>query len=545
MQTIKLILIPTILALLAHYIFQHYQSLSTNKNELKQYRTLWLFLTVFSILAPGVWIFFLGVLIMGNRMMKQFDETGRICLYIIACFTVPKIWQYMPGVGPINKLVKIDITIVAGLVFLAPIFKSSMRSAGLFRMSTDKFILGYFLLMFFLNMRTNTATDAMRHLINQTLAIMLPYFVISRNLKTLRDHHRVIGAILFAFSIMAFISIFEAVLKSFVYTVLKFKYRLISPRAARGAMRAGFMRAQGITGSPITLGILMTCLLGIVLYLAPKLKDDFKKKLSVPIVSAALLFTFARGSWAGGILLAGLMTLKNKGSMKKFFKTFAIVFGLIMVLSQTVFISNLQELIPALGEEEPEKNDTFDYRNRLLDASIIVVKQSPLFGNPRYILHPEMQAMMQGQGIIDIVNSYLNIALPYGLVTLFLFLMCFLPNMYSCYRRAGKLPDKFDDIRRYNYMIVFTMASLMLMIYNMSMINYVPTVLWLYVAMLTALSSMMKNSPTRSDADPDDYPHLIDNYDPNADPEGEDADAKSTNTDESTPKTKVKDPSKW
>jgi len=78
----------------------------------------------------------------------------------------------------------------------------------------------------------------------------------------------------------------------------------------------------------------------------------------------------------------------------------------------------LINMLPFIGEVE---SNTIDYRQRLFDVGWAYVMQFPFFGSDDYLYAPEMQGLVQGQGIIDIVNSYLQVALDKGIVGLTLF----------------------------------------------------------------------------------------------------------------------------
>jgi len=75
--------------------------------------------------------------------------------------------------------------------------------------------------------------------------------------------------------------------------------------------------------------------------------------------------------------------------------------------------------LPFIGTVE-EENVVF--RQRLIDASIDIIAANPLFGSYDFMLYLED---LRAGGIIDIVNSYLNITLSSGLVGLSLFVSFF------------------------------------------------------------------------------------------------------------------------
>jgi O-antigen ligase len=76
----------------------------------------------------------------------------------------------------------------------------------------------------------------------------------------------------------------------------------------------------------------------------------------------------------------------------------------------------------------------FIYRQRLLDRSLELIQSHPLFGDG--LAMQEMEDLRQGQGIIDIVNTYIGVLLFYGLVGLLLFLGFSLSALMGVIRTA-------------------------------------------------------------------------------------------------------------
>jgi len=105
-------------------------------------------------------------------------------------------------------------------------------------------------------------------------------------------------------------------------------------------------------------------------------------------------------------------------------------------LSRLFYISVLVITIPVVGLLQSEhfatgtqlKLDdidnvgTFEYRQKLFLGMLEILPRHPWFGNSMYKAEPEMQALVQGQGIVDPVNTYMKIAVESGLIALFFFL---------------------------------------------------------------------------------------------------------------------------
>src|SRR5258707_3117917 len=97
----------------------------------------------------------------------------------------------------------------------------------------------------------------------------------------------------------------------------------------------------------------------------------------------------------------------------------------------------LVDYLPFVGTVEAQN---VAYRERLFEISLDVVLDHPFFGDWDFLQLPVMQQLRQGQGIIDIVNTYLGVALASGLLGLALFcgfFLAVLAGLFAAMRRAG------------------------------------------------------------------------------------------------------------
>jgi O-antigen ligase len=106
-------------------------------------------------------------------------------------------------------------------------------------------------------------------------------------------------------------------------------------------------------------------------------------------------------------------------------------------------------------------------------------------------MEPEMQEMMQGQGIIDIVNSYLGIALSRGMIGLLLFLMIFLSLLYRIYIHYSRAPD--EEVRVLGKILFSILISFMVMIFTVSMISYISYYMWILIALSASYINLARN----------------------------------------------------
>jgi len=125
------------------------------------------------------------------------------------------------------------------------------------------------------------------------------------------------------------------------------------------------------------------------------------------------------------------------------------------------------------------------YKNRQ-KVLWIVFQRNPVFGSTTYIHTPEMESMRQGQGIIDIVNTYLVFGLSYGLVGLALFLFTFLGLIFTTYRVIQKLPKTELDLHRLGRVLIAILASILFTIATVSPIDFIPVFYWTFAALAAA-----------------------------------------------------------
>ena len=95
--------------------------------------------------------------------------------------------------------------------------------------------------------------------------------------------------------------------------------------------------------------------------------------------------------------------------------------------------------------------------------------------------------MLQGQHIIDIVNTYLEIALNSGLVGLGFFLAFFATILVGMLRVL-----KFEIVRKmelgaYMHASIATLVAMLVTIGTVSFIDYIPYVVWSFAGLCVAL----------------------------------------------------------
>ena len=126
----------------------------------------------------------------------------------------------------------------------------------------------------------------------------------------------------------------------------------------------------------------------------------------------------------------------------------------------------------------------FIYRQRLLDRTLELVQAHPLFGDPLEM--QEMEDLRQGQGIIDIVNTYVGVLLFFGWVGLVLFLGFVLNALTGAFRAAKAAISTDTDWGLLGFNITACIVGMLFMIADCSLIFGVQKMFYGLVALAAA-----------------------------------------------------------
>ena len=451
--------------------------------ELKLWRNYWLAITTISLFSPNIWIYtFFIVLIFAYATTSRID---RLALYVAVLCASPLFKLTIPGFGLINFLIVLSYVNILTLIVLVPEYR---KWRGQFRFTPnkiDKFVVLYVIVICLLNFRDNTLTNSIRESINYCITILLPYYLISRLISDVETLKRVLFLMLFCIVPLALIGSFES-LKHWKLYSSSIAHVLEYSKGTDYGIRGDSLRASALFVGPLTLGYAMTIGIGLCLFINKYTNRKALLNLIVAFLAASLYFTKARGSWVGALVLAILYIWSGPqklGNLAKFSFAGLFSFG---ILSLTSIGQKIINSLPFMSPETSHEASTVDYRFRLLEQSWIVFQKHPIFGTANYRETPEMEVMRQGQGIIDVVNSYVHIGLNYGLVGLSLFVMIFFGLLFSVLKSIKTLPDTEIDLINIGRVLFAILGSILVMIMTVSSIDYIPVFYWVIAGICCA-----------------------------------------------------------
>ena len=453
--------------------------------EFVRWRNAWVIVTLIAFLSSNFLLYIILTGIYVSRAIKKIDN--RFAFFLAILFAVPVI---SARVGP---LFYIDYVRLLSLVILLPMLfsvKGREDAPRLGRTLADWLVIVLITLMTILEMRGTTVTDALRNGIGYGLAIFLPYFVASRALKDFNQLKTALIGFTLAGMIAGAIAIFEYLKQWLLYNPLSDALHM---DFALGAYlgRGDSLRALSSLGHPLILGLVMVVTFGFYLFVAPSIKNKWIRRLCQLTILAGLYVPVSRGPWVAAAILFLIFLALGPKMVKKMSITLIFVAISATLLPVIPGGQKIINLLPFVGNVDPYN---VDYREVLFDKGLLIVQREPLFGVPEPAKEPEMEDMVQGEGIVDIVNSYLNIVLGYGIPALVLYMGLFVLALYRVNSSRKKIKDKTSEEYLCGRVLIATMIAVMLAIFSTSSIGVIPTVIYTLAGLMFSYARIIDNT---------------------------------------------------
>lgn len=458
-------------------------------SDVTRRRNLWFVLTFLAFVSHSFWVYAAVATIVLTFAGKR--ERNPIALFFFLLFLIPPASAQIPGLGVINYFFDLNHIRLLSLCVLLPAFFVLRRRAdtpAFGRTWPDKLLAANLLLSSLLLLRETTLTDTLRQTLYMFIDVFLPYYVASRALKNLSDFKDALLAFVLAAMVLSIIGLFEFVRSWLLYSALIDALGMhweMSSYLSRG----GSLRASATTGQAIALGFVISTAIGLYLYLHENVRSKFQRRLGALLLAGGLFAPLSRGPWIGAAVMIATFIATGRSAVKRL-----ILLALAGVLALPLLAilpggQKVLDLLPFFGTIEVEN---ITYRQRLIDNALIVIQRNPLLGAFDFRNTPEMQSMIQGQGIIDIVNTYINVALQVGLIGLTLFVAFFATVLFGLRKAMRSFSDKDDETRRLGRALFATLAGILVTIVTVSSITVIPVVYWSVAGLGVAYAQMVR-----------------------------------------------------
>lgn len=301
----------------------------------------------------------------------------------------------------------------AAAIFLNP---AKPRS----RLEWDVVALSVVVLIALALVRGTSMSHHIRMLLKIVMDLGLPYYIVSRGLRDSNSLRLALVWLAAGGIILAAILGFE-VLKGWpIYNQLYHIYQV--PATILVKARAGMLRAGGPFVEPTSAAMLLS-LCTVALYVG---RDFFRTRwhyfLMMGAALAGLMMPQSRGAWIGLCVAVALCDLMRGRYFVLTAKALALGGFVSLMFLGAAFSPYLSEQLGLSGGSR----DTTDYRQLLLDRGMQEFWHHPFTGASMPDLTVRLADLVQGEGIVDFVNTYLWIALISGLIGLFIFIGAFI-----------------------------------------------------------------------------------------------------------------------
>lgn len=466
-----------------------------------QRRNLWFALTIVAFLTTNYWLYLaIATIVLVNANRREANPPA---LYFFILFALPVATVSIPGMGLISYFFDLSHPRTLSLLILLPAYFSLRKqndNVSFGKTGPDKALAAFLLLMSILffregdsitirgNITQQTFTNSLRDVFYLFTDVFLPYFVISRSLKNMQTLRDAILSLVLAIMVLAPIALFESAKGWLLYQSVNASLGL-SGGMTSYLGRDNMLRAIATAGQPIALGYLMTVGIGFYLFIQPSIKQIFLRRLGMALLVGGLIAPLSRGPWVGAVALLVVFIVSGRKAARRLTTLALAAMFVVFVVSILPGGERAINLLPFIGSTETEN---IDYRDQLFTNSMIVVQRNPWFGSNNYLGTPELEAMRQGEGIIDIVNSYLGIALAFGFVGLGLFIAFFALTLQGIYRAMHLIQNKDCEEYLLGRVLMSTILAIMVTITTVSSIAIIPTVYWSVAGLGVAYVQMVK-----------------------------------------------------
>lgn len=462
-------------------------------------RLVWFVLTAVGFLSPNFWLYALvavPVLIWANR-----SEPNSVALYLLLLHVIPPVDIPIPILGNNGLFSLGNYRLLAFCVLLPAVirYRKIRDQATVGRLGLmDVLLLAIGVLQVALFTPPDlpyhlyipdSPANALRRAFLFLLDTFLLFFAVSRTCQSRRKIAEAVAAFCLACAVMAAIAVFERTRNWLLYVDIIARWEN-NPNAAFYLGRGGSVRAQVSAGHSIALGNLLTVGLGFWFYLESSVRSRKSRIAATLLLCAGLFATNSRGAWLGAAITYFTFLAAGPRGASRVMRGAVIGLAIVGVILVTPIGDQVLAMLPTSGQPADL------YRHRLAERGWEIVLAHPLFGDQ--FPWPEMEDLRQGEGIIDIVNSYLGFALNYGLVGLTCYLSFILVGMITVYTRSKKLTHSDPDLALLGRSLVACIVGLLVMIDSVSFNMGVEKIFYVLAALAlayTRLTSEQQHQP--------------------------------------------------
>jgi O-antigen ligase len=492
-EYIKALIVILVLATAIFAVAKQPVSTIIKTKDFTRRRNLWLALAFAAFLTNDFWLYTLIAILLLTFVHRY--EANPPALFFFILFALPPGTVPIPGMGIINFIFDLSHVRILELFILLPAFFALNRksdTAPIGRVVPDKFIVAYLLLTALLNVRDTSVLDALRQAFYLFIGGFLPYFVLSRSLKNLHAFKDTLVSLVLAIMVLGLIAVIETYKHWLLYQPLIDTLKITGTQQYLG--RDGMLRAVASAQHPIVLGYLMVVGMGSYLFLKRSIHHKLIRWLGMMLLVAGLISSLSRGPWIGAAVLLLVFVATGRKPARRLT---VLVLASVLALPLVAILPGGEKIINLLPFFGTKAVAPINYRENLFTASMIVIQKYPWLGSANFAKTPEMQPLIT-EGMVDLVNTYVGVALNSGFVGLGLFVGFFASTLSGVYRSMRSISDKDSDEYLLGQALLATQLSIMVIIATTSSISFISILNWAVAGLGVAYSQMVRSGLANS-----------------------------------------------
>ncbi len=335
------------------------------------------------------------------------------------------------------------------------------------------------LVLIFVDARGGAPTGYLRGFTTYFLQFAVLVYLITRCARTPVEWRALLAALAAIGCILAVLVLYEARANWPLYSPLYYRYGFPVENVVK--FRGGLMRAYGPLEEATALGaVLVMCFCAALAG-----RRAFRSNLAyIGIVALIAIGTLAPQSRGGmiGIAVAFVVSSfyrRGIGSVSQVGLAALLLSGI--YAGTTVFGSFGAQVATSLEDA----SGSGDYRTELLRRGMQEFWKSPIIGDSYANVVARMQDMVQGEGMVDFVNTYLYFALFAGAIGLVLFCISFLIPMGRLVQIRQSLPPGSAEREVAGFCLAVLVSAAVMITFT----SYLPrpSVMWLAAASMALI----------------------------------------------------------
>lgn len=463
--------------------------------DFKLRQLAWFIITGAAFLSNNFWLFCLITVLVLWRASRQ--DSNVLALYFFVLFAVPLFKIEIPALGLVNKFFELSYFRLLALVLLMPMALRLRRLSDATPFGThgaDKFLFVYTVYLVGSLYQYTSLTNLARVAFEYVIDIFLPYYVASRYLRTQQQFNDVFFSLTTAALIAGLVGFFEMARGWMLYSTVPNALGFVYPYSGGYLMRGDSLRAAATSGQPIALGFMLMMGVGCFVYLSQAVSERKTRLLVFGALAMGLVGPLSRGPWVGTLVIILVYVVLSPQTSRLLARLLFGAVAAFVVLLMSPYYERVINLLPFVGSVDAEN---VEFRQKLLTNALIVIERNPWFGSFSALSTAELEELRAGGdgGIIDIVNSYVGIALPYGLIGLTLFAGFFA----ACGKAALSAKSTLLRLGADNPLalslgnvLLAILAGVLVTIYTVSSISFIPILYWSLAGFCLAYAQMLR-----------------------------------------------------